>query len=200
MKSTLSFTLITTSILWVNPAPIDNVLGQLSVTCKQSLLSIVTDIEPCLPFGQIWSQANSIALDGYDISKVEQYSSLLDTICSAPRCDKSTTDTLSTKIQTDCSKDSSQVVIQALEYMLKNYEPIVAIGCTRNSQQQYCLIVEGDELKDHQDVDLQDIPNEKLCTECVQNWVKMYNQYSKSYGEFFANGTDISQVKEKCGY
>ncbi|KAK9759727.1 hypothetical protein K7432_016974 [Basidiobolus ranarum] len=200
MKSTLSFSLIAASILLTNAAPVDNMLGQLSSTCKQSLLSIVTGNEPCLPFSQIWSQASSMDWENYDSSKVDQYTSLLDTACAAPRCDKSVTDALATKVQTDCSEDSSQIVVKILEYAFKNYEPLVAIECAQNSQQQYCLIVEGDELKGHQDVDLQDIPDEKLCTECVQNWVKVYDQYSDSYSDPFANMTDVSQVKERCNF
>ncbi|KAK9674805.1 hypothetical protein K7432_016873, partial [Basidiobolus ranarum] len=92
------------------------------------------------------------------------------------------------------------IVVKILEYAFKNYEPLVAIECAQNSQQQYCLIIEGDELKDHQDVDLQDIPDDKLCTECVQNWVKVYDQYSDSYSDMFANVTDVSQVKERCNF
>ncbi|KAK9718022.1 hypothetical protein K7432_005803 [Basidiobolus ranarum] len=200
MKFALSLALIAAAPLFTNAAPVDNILGQLSATCKQSLLSIVTGNEPCLPFSQIWSQTSSIDWENYDSTKVDQYTTLLDTMCSAPRCDKTITDALATKVRTECSEDLSQTVVQILEYAFKNYEPLIAVECAQNSQQQYCLIVEGDELKGHQDVDLQDIPNERLCTDCVQNWVKVYDQYSNSYGDLFANVTDIAQVKERCGY
>ncbi|KAK9722619.1 hypothetical protein K7432_002524 [Basidiobolus ranarum] len=200
MKSVLSFALITASTLLTNAGPVDNVFGQLSISCKLSLLSIVTENEPCLPFSQIWSQASSMDWENYDSSKVDQYTSLLDTVCAAPRCEKSVTDALATKVQTECSEDSSQMTVKILEYAFKNYEPLIAIGCAQNSQQQYCLIVEGNELKEHQDVSLQDIPNEKLCTECVQNWVKVYDQYSDSYADFFANVTEVPQVKKKCNF
>ncbi|KAK9674803.1 hypothetical protein K7432_016871 [Basidiobolus ranarum] len=60
MKFNLSIALIAASLLSINAAPVDTAFGQLSDTCKQSLLSIVTGNEPCLPFSQIWSQASSI--------------------------------------------------------------------------------------------------------------------------------------------
>ncbi|ORX91972.1 hypothetical protein K493DRAFT_303678 [Basidiobolus meristosporus CBS 931.73] len=200
MKFSLLSAVIASALLVTEAAPVDNVLGELSATCKQTLLSIAIDNEPCLPLSQIWSQATSIDWTNYDASNANQYSPLLTTMCKAPRCDKSVTDGLASKIQTECLKDLSQSAIQAVEYLLQNYEPLIALGCTQDSQQQYCLLVEGKDLQHNKDVDLADVPNDKLCTECVQNWVKVYDQYAGNYTDLFSNVTDVQQVKQRCGY
>ncbi|ORY00866.1 hypothetical protein K493DRAFT_298679 [Basidiobolus meristosporus CBS 931.73] len=199
MKVIILSAVFASTLLVANAAPVDNDLGQISATCRQSLLSIVTDNEPCLPLSQIWSQATSIDWENYDPSNADQLSPLLITMCTAPRCDKSVTDTLVSKIQTECSQEP-QKVVKAISYVLENYEPLIALECTQNSQQEYCLLVEGKDLRYHMDVDLSDVPDNKLCTECVQNWIKVYDQYAESYADLFSNVTDVQQVKQRCGY
>ncbi|ORX98691.1 hypothetical protein K493DRAFT_313518 [Basidiobolus meristosporus CBS 931.73] len=200
MKLTLLSAVFATTLMAANAAPVDSSLGQLSAPCRQFLLSVVTDGEPCLPLSQVWSEATSVDWTNYDTSNIDQLSPLLSTMCTAPRCDKSVTDGLASKIQTECSQDLSQKTITAIDYVLENYEPLIAIGCTQNSQQEYCLLVEGEELQDNKDADLADVPDDKLCTECIQNWVKVYDEYAASYTDLFSNMTDVQLVKQRCGY
>ncbi|ORX99087.1 hypothetical protein K493DRAFT_299537 [Basidiobolus meristosporus CBS 931.73] len=200
MKFALLSAIIASTLSVANAAPVDNDLGQLSAICRQSLLSIVADNEPCLPLSQIWSQATSIDWENYDPSNADQFSPLLNAMCTAPRCNKAVTDTLVSKIQTGCSQKPAQKVVKVIEFLLENYEPLIALECTRNSQQEYCLLVEGKDLQDHMDEDISDVPDDRLCTECVQNWVKVYDQYAESYADLFSNLTDVQQVKQRCGY
>ncbi|ORY07114.1 hypothetical protein K493DRAFT_295688 [Basidiobolus meristosporus CBS 931.73] len=193
--------LATTYVLAITAAPVDSIFSQLSTICKQFLFSIVTDDVTCLPISQLWIQAISIDWENYTSSNIGQFTPLLDTLCTAPRCAKSLTNELVVKLHQDCFSDLPQSVIQIIGYVLNNYEPIVTVGCTRDSQQRYCLLEEGKIILGNRNTHLTDIPDNELCTECTQKWVEVYDeQYSAKYANRTFNFTGISQIKQRCEF